>query len=196
MGQEVVAFHSVLGLRPAVRDFADRLREAGHVVHTPDAFDGETFDDLEEGVRRRDALGVPELIARAQSAVADLPAGLVFAGFSMGTGAAEFLAATRPGAHGLILMHGALAPAGIGVAGWPPVPVQMHYARGDPLVDAEQVQALEAAARTAGVPAEVHAYDHGGHLFEDPGAAGYDPSSARVMLDRVLAFLARIDSPG
>jgi hypothetical protein len=32
---EVVLFHSVLGLRPGVIA-ADRLRTAGHTVHTPD----------------------------------------------------------------------------------------------------------------------------------------------------------------
>lgn len=192
MGLEVVVFHSALGLRPAIQNFADRLSDAGHVVHTPDVFDGEVFDDLEDGMRKRDAIGIPALIARAQAAVAEFPSRLLFIGFSMGTGAAEFLAATRPGAQGVILMHGALAPAQIGVDRWP-VPVQLHYARNDPLVDVEQVQALEASARRADVPAEVYMYDHVGHLFEDPGLAGYEPLAAQVMLDRVLAFLDRID---
>jgi dienelactone hydrolase len=192
MSMEVVVFHSALGLRLAIQDFADRLSKAGHVVHTPDLFDGEVFDDLEDGMRKRDAIGVPALMARAQAAVAELPSRLVFIGFSMGTGAAEFLAATRPGSQGAILMHGALAPTQIGVDRWP-VPVQMHYAHNDPLVDVEQIQALEASARLAGVPAEVYTYDNVGHLFEDPALAGHDPSAAEVMFDRVLAFLARID---
>jgi dienelactone hydrolase len=100
MSQEVVLFHSALGLRPAVHEFADRLRAEGHTVHTPDSFDGEVFDDLEDGFRKRDALGIPELMGRAQASVADLPSPIVLAGFSMGTGAAEFFAATRPGAQG------------------------------------------------------------------------------------------------
>ena len=40
---EVVLFHSVLGLRPVVRAAADRLGAAGHAVHTPDYYDGETL---------------------------------------------------------------------------------------------------------------------------------------------------------
>jgi dienelactone hydrolase len=48
---EVVVFHSVLGLRPGVLGAADRLRSAGHTVHTPDLFDGEVFDDLDDGMR-------------------------------------------------------------------------------------------------------------------------------------------------
>jgi dienelactone hydrolase len=194
MGQEVVLFHSALGLRPAVREFADRLRAEGHIVHTPDSFDGEVFENLEDGMSKRDALGIPALLGRAQAAVAGLPSQIVFAGFSMGTGAAEFLAGTRPGAKGAILMHGALAPAGIGLEAWPPVPVHVHYAHGDPLVDVEQVRALEAAAQASGVTAEVHVYDGVGHLFEDAGLADHDPAAAQLMLERVLAFLREFET--
>jgi dienelactone hydrolase len=193
MGQEVVLFHSALGLRPAVEAFAERLRTAGHTVHTPDSFDGEVFEDLAGGVLKRDALGIPELIARAQAAVADLPPGLVYAGFSMGTGAAALLAATRPGARAAILVHGALAPAAIDLPAWPPVPVQVHYAEGDPEVDVDQVHELEAAARAAGIPAEVHVYGRLGHLFEDPGLPNHDPEAAELLTKRVLSFLDALD---
>ena len=172
----MVLFHSAPGLRPAVREFADRLRADGHTVHTPDSFDGEVFENLEDGMSKRDAIGIPELMARAQAAVAGLPSQIVFAGFSMGTGAAEFLAGTRPGARGAILIHGALAPAGIGLEPWPKVPVQVHYAQGDPLIDVDQVRALEAAARASGASAEVHVYDRVGHLFEDAGSPGHEPT--------------------
>lgn len=109
MGQQVVVFHSALALRPAVTAFAERLRDAGHTVHVPDSFDGEAFDNLQKEIAKRDALGVPKLSGRAQAAVADLPSRTVYAGFSMGTGAAELLAATRPGARVAVLVHGALA---------------------------------------------------------------------------------------
>jgi hypothetical protein len=44
-------------------------------------------------------------------------------------------------------MHGALAPAAMGLEAWPQVSVQIHYAKDDPLVDVDQVRALEAAAQ-------------------------------------------------
>jgi dienelactone hydrolase len=191
MTQEVVLFHSALGLRPAVLDWAVFLRAAGHQVHTPDSFDAEIFTRLEDGTRKRDALGVPELIRRAQAAVASLPAGLVFAGFSMGAAAAQFLAATRPGARAAILMHGALSPAAAGVAAWPAeVPVQIHYAKKDPSIDREHVRALESAVRAAGSPFEVHTYPGRNHLFSDAGHEDHDPASAQLMQERVLVFLA------
>ncbi len=192
MREEIVLFHSALGLRPAVPEFAERLRAAGHRVHTPDLFDGEMFTDLEAGAAKRDALGIPELIRRAQAAVADLPAEIVLAGFSMGVGAAEFLAATRPGARAAILMHGAFAPREFGLERWPAVPVQVHYAMNDPWVDVNQVHALEAAVREAGEAIDVHAYERGGHLFEDADLETHDPAAAHLMLERVLAFLAKL----
>ena len=153
---EVVLFHSVLGLRPGVIAAADRLRAAGHTVHTPDLFDGEVFDDLDDGMRKEEAIGFREIARRTEEAVATLPEELVFAGFSMGIVYAEMLAASRPGALGAVLMHGAVPVEGLseffGVERWPEgVPVQVHYAAGDPWVEAEEeVTPLGEAVRGAG----------------------------------------------
>ena len=111
---EVVLFHSVLGLRPGVIAAADRLRVTGHTVHAPDLFDGEVFDDLDDGMHKEDALGYQEIARRAREAVAGLPEGLVFAGFSLGAVHAEVLTASRPGALGAVLMHGAVPVEAVG----------------------------------------------------------------------------------
>jgi len=190
MGQHIVLFHSALGLRPAVSDFAARLRACGHIVQTPDLFDGEVFDNLEDGRRKRDAIGIQALIGRAQAAVASLPNELVFAGFSMGAALAEFLAATRSGARAALLMHGAFDPVDFGIPVWPMVPVQIHYATGDPEVDVGAIRALESAVRTGGASIEVHRYSAGGHLFEDAGLEWQNAESAELMSQRVLTFLA------
>jgi dienelactone hydrolase len=47
---EVVLFHHAQGLTPGVATFADELRHAGHIVHTPDLFEGRTFDSIEKGM--------------------------------------------------------------------------------------------------------------------------------------------------
>ena len=47
---EVVLYHHVQGLTDGMQSFADELRAAGHTVHTPDLFDGRTFDTIEEGM--------------------------------------------------------------------------------------------------------------------------------------------------
>jgi dienelactone hydrolase len=199
---EVVLFHSVLGLRPGVIAAADRLRAAGHTVHAPGYFDGEVFDDLDDGQRKEEALGYQEIARRAREAVAGLPAGLVFAGFSLGAVHAELLAASRPGALGAVLMHGAVPVEGLGeffaVDHWPKgVPVQVHYAAEDPWVEAEEeVAPLGDAVRRAGAAFEEHTYPGSGHLFADPDLPEYDRASSEEMWRRVLAFLDRIDARG
>jgi dienelactone hydrolase len=140
---EVVLFHSILGLRPGVISTAERLRAAGHTLHTPDYFDGEVFDDLEEGSRKEEKLGCQEIARRTKESVSGLPEGLVYAGFSLGVVHAEVLAASRAGALGAVLMHGAVPVEALkvyfGIESWPEgVPVQVHYAVDDPWVEAEE----------------------------------------------------------
>ena len=187
---ELVLFHSALGLRPGVHAAADRLRAAGHKVHTPDLYDGEVFDVLPRGIAKRDALGIPEILRRAHAAVAPLKAELVYAGFSLGAAAAQMLAATRPGARGAVLMHAALPVDALGVSAWPAVPVQLHVGAKDPWVDPANVDALAASVRAAGVDCERYTYPASGHLFADPDLPDYDRESAELMWTRVLAFLA------
>ena len=196
---EVVLFHSVLGLRPGVIAAAERLRAAGHTVHAPDYFDGEVFDDLDDGSRKEEALGYREIARRTSEAVAGLPTGLVFAGFSLGAVHAELLAASRPGALGAVLMYGAVPVEGLvesfGVERWPKgVPVQVHYAAEDPWVEAGEVAALGGAVKGAGAAFEEHAYPGSGHLFADPDLPGYDLAPSEEMWRRVLAFLYRVDA--
>jgi dienelactone hydrolase len=197
---EVVLFHSVLGLSPGVFSAAERLRAAGHTIHTPDFFDGEVFDDLEEGMRKEEALGFQEIARRARDSVAGLPEGLVFCGFSLGAVHAEALAASRPGALGAVLMAGAVPVEALeeyfGIELWPEgVPVQVHYAEDDPWVEAEEeVVPLGEAVRGAGAAFEAHSYPGSGHLFFEPGVPEYDIASSEKMWERVLDFLDRIDA--
>lgn len=193
---EIVLFHSVLGLRAGVNDAAERLRFAGHVVHTPDLYDGKVFDDYTPAMRWVQSIGgVPELIGRTQAAVADLPDALVFAGFSQGGASAELLAATRPGAKAAVLLHEALPVEAFGAQTWPgTVPVQVHYAADDPFREQESIDAFAAAVRNSGAAYEFFEYPVSGHLITDPSLPKeYDKQSTQTLFERVLAFLTRID---
>jgi dienelactone hydrolase len=181
---EIVLFHSALGLRPGVHGFADRLRAAGHVVHTPDLYDGEVFDSLDEGLAKRDALGVPQFARRAAAAVEPLGHELVYAGFSLGAGPAQRLAQTRPGARGALLYHGA-RPAGALDVPWPAgVPLAVHTMDRDEWVELDEARALVDEAGGA-----LHLYPGDGHLFADPDLPGYDEAAAELMIERTLVFL-------
>jgi dienelactone hydrolase len=194
MPQDIVLLHSALGLRPAILDFAAHLRGAGHRVHTPDVFEGEVFATVAEGLRKRDALGIPELMRRTWAAVADLPAGLVFIGWSLGAAAAELLAATRPGARAAILLHAVVPLAAVGAPGWAAsVPVQVHYAENDPWVPTPALQAFQSAVATAGSRVDVFCYGGGvPHMFDDAGLPGHAPDATALMRERIDGFLARL----
>jgi len=100
---EVVLFHHVLGLTDGVRAFAEELRAGGHTVHAPDLFDGERPPTIDDGIALVQSVGQDVLGDRADRAVADLPEGLVYAGFSLGAATAQRFAQTRPGARGALL---------------------------------------------------------------------------------------------
>src|SRR5215813_11829843 len=117
--QQVVVYHSAYGLRPAIIEFADRLRAAGHQVRTPDLYDGEVFSDRNDAIRKIQELGFDTLLERAREAVEDLPPDLVYAGFSNGGVCAELLAATRAGARGAVLIHAPLMVRDLGWTVWP-----------------------------------------------------------------------------
>ena len=184
---EVVLYHHVQGLTDGVRSFADDLRQAGHTVHTPDLFDGRTFDTIEEGMAFAGEAGFGALVERGVAAAQELRPEVVYAGFSFGVMPAQQLAQTRPGARGAVFMSGCLPIEEFGDA-WPEgVPVQVHGKEGDPFFaeDLEAARALVASADRA----ELFLYPGEEHLFADPSLPAYDAAAAGVLTERVLAFL-------
>ena len=186
---EVLLFHNALGLTPGVLAFADSLRQAGHTVHTPDLFDGRTFDDVKTGVGYAQEVGFDEVRARGIRAADDLPASVVYAGFSLGVVSAQQLAQTREGAAGAVLMESCVPATEFGER-WPAgVPVQVHGLDGDEFFvgdgDIEYAGAIVAEAARG----ELFLYPGDGHLFADPASGSHDAEAARLLLERVLAFL-------
>ena len=74
---EILLFHHALGLTPGITEFADHLRGAGHTVHTPDLYDGHTFQTVEEGVGFARDTGFGAIVERGVRAAEDLPSDLV-----------------------------------------------------------------------------------------------------------------------
>jgi dienelactone hydrolase len=188
----ILLFHSLLGLRPGVVAWADQLRALGHIVHTPDLYDGRWFDSSAEAAAGIKHIGFDGVLERAAAAAADLPHELVYAGFSNGGACAELLAAARPGAKGAILIHAPLPIKPLGWTDWPPsVPVAVHFNRRDPLRDPTTIEQFAAKVRAAGAPCEEYLYEGRGHLFADPDLPHYNQADAALMLDRVSAFVER-----
>jgi dienelactone hydrolase len=188
---EVVVFHHAQGLTDGVRTFADELRAAGHTVHTPDLYEGRTFADLADGIRNVQELGFDTIIARGRAAAEELPAELVYVGFSLGVMPAQLLAQTRPGAQAAVLIHSCVPPSEFG-APWPDgLPGQVHIMDQDP--EALPPNGDLAAARglaDAVDSVELFLYPGDRHLFADSSLPEYDEAAATLLRQRVLQLLA------
>jgi dienelactone hydrolase len=186
---DVVLFHHAQGITPGIRGFADDLRRDGHTVHTPDLFDGQTFDSIEAGMAYTEkAGGFDEMFERGARAVAALPAEVVYIGFSLGVLNAQKLAQTRPGARGAVLAYACVPTSFFGP--WPAeVPVRIHAMDADPIFndegDADAARALVKEAPDA----QLYLYPGDQHYFADSSLPSYDPEAAALLLDRTLTFL-------
>ncbi|MFJ5174633.1 dienelactone hydrolase family protein [Streptomyces griseoviridis] len=185
---DIMLLHSIYGLRPAVRQAADRLRAAGHEVWTPDLFDGHTFTSVEEGKEFNEAIGKDELLKRAVLAVAPYSdRGLVYAGFSLGASVAQTLALGDEKARGLLLLHGTsdIAPN----ASAPDLPVQLHVAEPDAFETDDWLSAWYLQMGRTGADVEVYRYPGAGHLYTDPDLPDHDAEAVEATWRVALGFL-------
>jgi dienelactone hydrolase len=189
---DVLLFHHAQGLTQGITGFAGQLQAAGHTVHVPDLFDGQVFATLREGAEYAAKIGFGTVIERGQAAAAELPAELVYAGFSLGVLPAQMLAQTRAGATGALLFEACVPVSEFGGT-WPAgVPVQVHGMEKDEFFagegDIDAARALVQAAPNA----ELFTYPGNRHLFADSSLPSYDEPAAGQLTQRVLAFLEGI----
>lgn len=189
---EILLLHHAQGLTEGCLAFAGELRAAGHVVHTPDLYDGVTFSTIEDGVAYARKVGFDTLSERGVRAADGLPEGIVYAGFSLGVVPAQQLAQTRPGAKGALLLYACVPPSMFGR--WPQgVPVQIHAMDADPFF-AEEGGDIDAARELvkSAENAELFLYPGSQHLFADSSLPSYDEAAAALLMQRVLAFLGDV----
>jgi dienelactone hydrolase len=189
---EVLLFHHAQGRTSGFLAFADELRRAGHTVHTPDLYDGHTFQSLDDGLAYARQVGFGDLLERGVRAADELPSELVYAGFSLGVMPAQKLAQTRSGARGALLFESCLPTAEFG-SSWPAdVPVQIHGMDADPFFVGEgDIDAARALVESA-EQAELFLYPGDHHLFADASLPSYDPNAAALLRRRVLDFLGTL----
>jgi len=190
----VVVFHHAQGLTPGVAAFADRLRDAGHGVHTPDLFDGRTFDTIDAGMALVGELGFGEIMARGTRAADAIGGDAVYVGFSLGVVPAQMLAQTRSGALGAVLCYGCVPVSEFGES-WPAaVPVQIHGMDADPFFvgegDIDAARAIVASAPRA----ELFLYPGDQHYFADNSLPSYDADATELLLQRVIGFLGDVSA--
>jgi dienelactone hydrolase len=186
----LLLFHHAQGQTTGFLAFADELREAGHTVQAPDLYDGNTFRDLDDGVSYAEQVGFPEIIRRGSAAAVEMPADIVYAGFSLGALPAQSLAQTRPGARGAILYH-ACVPTSEFESPWPEgVPLQIHMMDRDPWTEEDRPVAEALVEEIE--DAELFLYPGSSHLFADSSLDDHDEQAAGLLKERTLAFLHRV----
>jgi dienelactone hydrolase len=185
-GAEILLFHHAQGQTPGFLAFVDELRAAGYTVHAPDLYDGKTFGTLDEGVAYAKRVGFDTLLERGRRAAESLPDDLVYAGFSLGAIPAQMLAQTRPGARGALLFSAAFPASELG--SWPegrsapdPLMEDDEWAREDLPAARELVESIE--------DADLFLYPGDGHLFADNSLSDHDEGAAKLLKQRVFAFL-------
>lgn len=191
---QVVLFHHAQGLTPGVEAFATRLRDEGHEVHTPDLFEGRTFDSIEAGLAYVEEIGFGEVMERGARAADAIGGELVYAGFSLGVVPAQMLAQTRSEAAGALLCYSCLPVSEFGES-WPAgVPVQIHGMDADPFFvgegDIDAARDIVASSPRA----ELFLYPGDRHYFADSSLPSYDPEATELLLARVIAFLAHLST--
>ncbi len=190
---EVLLFHHAHGLTAGVGAFAERLRSAGHTVHTPDLYEGNVYDRLEDGVAYAEEVGFDTIVARGISAAEGLGNQLVYAGFSLGVLPAQTLAQSRSGARGVLLMSSCAPPEMLGPP-WPAaLPLQVHGMDADPYFAGEgDIDTARHLVSTI-EHGELFLYPGSEHLFADNTLPSYDRPTAELLIERVLEFLAALD---
>ena len=193
---EIVLFHHIQGLTNGVRALADSLRSGGHTVHAPDLFDGELPATISDGAALTKRIGGDVLDQRADALVADLPAGLVYAGVSWGAAIAQRLAQTRAGARAALLYEACLPVTGEWAIGpWPDgVAVQVHGMEHDPFFGLEgDVDAARELVSIVGPErGELYVYPGDRHLFTDSSLPSYDAEATALVVSRSRELLDRL----
>ncbi|CAN5902226.1 dienelactone hydrolase family protein [soil metagenome] len=186
---EVILFHHVQGRTDGVQAFAEELQRAGHIVHAPDLFGGQTFATIDEGMAHARTIGFGALVEHGVEVADDLGSELVFAGFSLGVMIAQQLAQTRAGARGALLIHSCLPVSEFGET-WPDgVPVQVHGMDADPyFADEGDLDAARALVDSTD-QAELFLYPGAAHLFADASLPSFDGDATSLLTQRVLTFL-------
>ncbi len=188
---DIVLFHHALGRTEGTERHASWLRDAGHVVHTPDLFEGRTFSSIDDGVAYAMATGFNTILERAHRAVEVLPTHVVYIGQSLGVVPAQALAQTRSGARGAVFLYSCVPVGEFG--SWPQdVPVQIHGMGDDPYFrdegDLAAAQELVSLARAG----ELFIYDGDQHYFADDTLPSFRPDADALVRERVLRFLASL----
>lgn len=182
---EIILFHHAQGLTEGLREMAERLRAAGHQVHTPDMYSGVVFGQLDEGLAFASRIGHDAIEEVARRAARKHPHANTAIGFSLGAFPAQLLAQEWKKIDSLVLVAGGLPPRDLGGDWRFDVRLCVHAADPDDWIPRGSLETLLHQARWP----RVHRYPGIGHMFVDPSSPDYDADAADLFEERLLAWL-------
>ena len=188
----IVVMQEIFGVNPHRRSVADKYAQAGYTAIAPAVFDpiekgvelGYDQAGMQKGVELVSALGFDRAVASVGAAAkAIASAGNVgVVGYCWG-GSVAYLSAARLGLPAVSYYGGRNAQI---VGEKARAPLLFHYG----LKDAHISEADRETVRRANPDAEFYVYD-ADHGFNCDARASFDPPSAKLALERSLAFFAK-----
>ena len=188
----IVVMQEIFGVNPHIRSVADKYAQAGYTAIAPAVFDpiekcvelGYDQAGMQKGVELVSALGFDRAVASVGAAAkAIASAGNVgVVGYCWG-GSVAYLSAARLGLPAVSYYGGRNAQI---VGEKARAPLLFHYG----LKDAHISEADRETVRRANPDAEFYVYD-ADHGFNCDARASFDPPSAKLALERSLAFFAK-----
>jgi carboxymethylenebutenolidase len=200
-GPGIVVVQEWWGLDPGIKEWADRLGQAGFVAFVPDLYHGELaqHDEMGKAAQLMQALP-PDRAARDMSAAVDYVAGLDgvtgdgigVVGFCMGGMLSLILAAIRPDkVAATVAFYG--FPQGDAEPDWSQLTasVRGHMAEHDDFFGPEAAGALQSKLQAMGKDVEFTVHPGTGHAFMGPhNALGtLDEERQAAIWPEVVEFL-------
>jgi carboxymethylenebutenolidase len=194
-GAGVLVLHAWWGLNDFMRDFCDRLAQAGFVALAPDLFSGKIARTVEEAEQLTSQISEEQVVPqKILSAVEDLhkhPAvtstGLGTVGFSFGGYWAFWLATQKPEVIRAVTIF---YSSGEGDFQQAKASFQGHFAEDDPFEPQSGIQDLEKSLRDANRPTTFYTYPGTGHwFFEKDRLDAYQMQASQLAWDRTIAFM-------
>lgn len=189
-GPGILVLHAWWGLKPFFKQVCDRLAEQGFVVLAPDLYQGhiaKTVDEAKALLEQRDFELMVDTVKAAKDHLVSLRVGksIAVVGFSMGAALSLQVAENEPDVSAAVLFYG----SGGENPGQVKAKVLGHFSDADEWEPLDDVKALEAGMKSAGVDVTFHIYPKAGHWFVEEDRPEFDSAASLLAWSRTFEFL-------